>query len=227
MPPKSLGAKFQPQLPNPLPPIRRFRAHEIAEWAGDAEHIVFDFGKVLIDIEPRRSAEAFTALGARPSFTVGELGYQKHNAYQAVETDEITSSEFQNAFRQHLRYAAADSSIDTAWNALLLNLQPWLMGQLRMLGQTYQLHILSNTNRIHIQEVQRRMGLRSYAEFSRCFQTIFYSYDLKLRKPDQAIYQAVDRALGVKDPSTVFFLDDNLANIEAALQHGWKAKQFI
>jgi putative hydrolase of the HAD superfamily len=224
---KDLGAKFQPQLPNPLPPIRRFRAHEIAEWARDADHIVFDFGKVLIDIEPRRSAEAFTALGARPSFTVGELGYQKINAYQAVETDAITSSEFRNAFRQHLRYAAVDSSINNAWNALLLDLQPWLMGQLRMLQKNYRLHVLSNTNRIHIQEVQRRMGLRGYAEFTRCFEHVFYSYDLNLRKPDPNIYQTVDRSLGVKDPAKVFFLDDNAANVEAALQHGWKAKQFI
>jgi hypothetical protein len=105
---------FTPALPAPLPPIRRFRAHEIAEWAGDARHIVLDFGKVLIDIEPRLSAEAFTALGARPTFTVGELGYQTHNAYQAIETDAITSAEFRGAFRQHLRYAAADSSIDHA-----------------------------------------------------------------------------------------------------------------
>ena len=119
---------FTSALPAPLPPIRRFRAHEIAEWAGDARHIVLDFGKVLIDIEPRLSAEAFTAFGARPTFTVGELGYQTHNAYQAIETDAITSAEFRGAFRQHLRYAAADSSIDHAWNALLLDLQPWLIG---------------------------------------------------------------------------------------------------
>jgi hypothetical protein len=65
---------FTPALPAPLPPIRRFRAHEIAEWAGDARHIVLDFGKVLIDIEPRLSAEAFTALGARPTFYRGRAG---------------------------------------------------------------------------------------------------------------------------------------------------------
>jgi|DEB0MinimDraft_10_1074344.scaffolds.fasta_scaffold01088_4 FMN phosphatase YigB (HAD superfamily) len=227
MPLKNLGAKFQPQLPDPLPPIRRFRAHEIAEWAGDARHIVLDFGKVLIDIEPRLSAEAFTSLGARPSFTVGELGYQKHNAYQAIETGAITSSEFRNAFRQHLRYAAADSSIDGAWNALLMDLQPWLIGQLHTLGQQYELHVLSNTNQIHIDEVKRRMGIRGYAEFTRCFKNVFYSYDLGLRKPDPSIYQTVDRLIGVQDPAQVFFLDDNAANVEAALQHGWKAQQFI
>jgi hypothetical protein len=57
-----------------------------------------DFGKVLIDIEPRLSGEAFHALGARPSFTVGELGYQKHNAYQAIETGAISPAEFRQAF---------------------------------------------------------------------------------------------------------------------------------
>jgi len=218
---------FTPVLPSPLPPIRRFRASEIAAWAGDVQHIVLDFGKVLIDIEPRLSAEAFIALGARPSFTVGELGYQTQNAYRAIETDAITSAEFREAFRQHLRYAAADSSIDGAWNALLMDLQPWLIGQLRALGQKYELHILSNTNRIHIDEVKSRLGLRGYAEFTRCFRNVFYSYDLGLRKPDPSIYQTVDHLLGVQDPAQVFFLDDNAANIEAALQHGWKAQQFI
>jgi len=218
---------FSAELPASLPPIRRFRAHEIAEWAGDAEHIVFDFGKVLIDIEPRLSGEAFHALGARPSFTVGELGYQKHNAYQAIETGAISPAEFRQAFRQHLRYAALDSSIDAAWNALLLDLQPWLIGPLHRLGKDYHLHVLSNTNRIHIDEVKRRLGLRAYAEFTRCFQNVFYSYDLGLRKPDPSIYQTVDRLVGIKDPSRVFFLDDNAANVEAALQHGWKARQFI
>ena len=218
---------FSAELPASLPPIRRFRAHEIAEWAGDAEHIVFDFGKVLIDIEPRLSGEAFHALGARPSFTVGELGYQKHNAYQAIETGAISPAELRQAFRQHLRYAALDSSIDAAWNALLLDLQPWLIGPLHRLGKDYHLHVLSNTNRIHIDEVKRRLGLRAYAEFTRCFQNVFYSYELGLRKPDPSIYQAVDRHLGIKDASQVFFLDDNAANVEAALQHGWKAKQFI
>ena len=218
---------FSAELPASLPPIRRFRAHEIAEWAGDAEHIVFDFGKVLIDIEPRLSGEAFHALGARPSFTVGELGYQKHNAYQAIETGAISPAEFRQAFRQHLRYAALDSSIDAAWNALLLDLQPWLIGPLHRLGKDYHLHVLSNTNRIHIDEVRRRLGLRAYAEFTRCFQNVFYSYDLGLRKPDPSIYQTVDRLVGIKDPSRVFFLDDNAANVEAALQHGWKARQFI
>ncbi len=218
---------FSAELPASLPPIRRFRAHEIAEWAGDAEHIVFDFGKVLIDIEPRLSGEAFHALGARPSFTVGELGYQKHNAYQAIETGAISPAEFRQAFRQHLRYAALDSSIDAAWNALLLDLQPWLIGPLHRLGKDYHLHVLSNTNRIHIDEVKRRLGLRAYAEFTRCFQNVFYSYELGLRKPDPSIYQTVDRLVGIKDPSRVFFLDDNAANVEAALQHGWKARQFI
>lgn len=218
---------FSAELPASLPPIRRFRAHEIAEWAGDAEHIVFDFGKVLIDIEPRLSGEAFIALGARPSFTVGELGYQKHNAYQAIETGAISPAEFRQAFRQHLRYAALDSSIDAAWNALLLDLQPWLIGPLHRLGKDCHLHVLSNTNRIHIDEVKRRLGLRAYAEFTRCFQNVFYSYDLGLRKPDPSIYQTVDRLVGIKDPSRVFFLDDNAANVEAALQHGWKARQFI
>jgi glucose-1-phosphatase len=219
--------KFHPALPEHLPPIRRFRASEMAEWAGKAEHIVFDFGKVLIDIEPQRSAEAFISLGAKSSFTIGALGYQNHNAYQAVETGALSSSEFRDAFRQHLRHAASDRSLDHAWNALLLGFQPWLIGQLHQLAKDYRLQVLSNTNRIHMDEVKRRLGPRGYGEFTRCFEHVFYSYDLGLRKPDPAIYRAVDQKLGVKDPSTVFFVDDNADNVAAAIAHGWQARVFV
>ena len=74
--------------------------------------------------------------------------------------------------------------------------------------------------------MRQRLGLRGYAEFERCFERVFYSYDMGLRKPDAAIYAAVDRELGVTDPGDVLFVDDNAANIASASAHGWHTLLF-
>jgi HAD superfamily hydrolase (TIGR01509 family) len=42
-----------------------------------------------------------------------------------------------------------------------------------------------------------------------------------LRKPDPAIYAAVDRELGIASPAEVLFVDDNAANSASAAKHGW------
>jgi putative hydrolase of the HAD superfamily len=83
------------------------------------------------------------------------------------------------------------------------------------------LALLSNTNPIHIDEVRRRLGPFGYGEFARCFERIFYSYEMGLRKPDPAIYAAVDHELGIANPAEVLFIDDNAANIASAAKHGW------
>ena len=55
-----------------------------------------------------------------------------------------------------------------------------------------------------------------YEAFERCFERAFYSFDMGLRKPDPAIYAAVDRELGITSPAEVLFVDDNAANIASA-----------
>jgi 2-haloacid dehalogenase len=48
-----------------------------------------------------------------------------------------------------------------------------------------------------------------------------------LRKPDPAIYAAVDRELGITSPSDVLFVDDNAANIASAEAYGWRTMHFV
>jgi 2-haloacid dehalogenase len=48
-----------------------------------------------------------------------------------------------------------------------------------------------------------------------------------LRKPDPAIYAAVDRELGITSPSDVLFVDDNAANIASAEAYGWRTMLFV
>ena len=199
--------------------MRLLKTSELTSHPGG--WIVFDFGNVLIEIDPPRSVEAFQTLGAPADLQLDA------NFFHDVETGTLNSAGFRDALRRHLRWAAADSSIDRAWNELLLEVPPRTIAKLHQLRtKGYKLALLSNTNPIHIDEVRRRLGLRGYAEFERCFERVFYSFDMGLRKPDPAIYAAVDRELGITSPSDVLFVDDNAANIASAAAYGWRTMLF-
>ena len=200
--------------------MRRLKTSELASHQGS--WLIFDFGNVLIEIDPARSIEAFQTLGAQADLHLDA------NFFHDFETAAIKAAEFRRALRSQLRWASADSSIDRAWNALLLEIPPKTLHVLRSLrAQGYQLALLSNTNPIHIDEVRRRLGPFGFGEFARCFERIFYSYEMGLRKPDPAIYAAVDRELGITSPAEVLFIDDNAANIASAAAYGWRTLHFI
>lgn len=52
----------------------------------------------------------------------------------------------------------------------------------------------------------------------------FASHELGLRKPDAAIYEAVEQAMGV-EPGGIVFFDDLEDNVQAARSRGWQAIQ--
>ncbi|WP_433802639.1 HAD-IA family hydrolase [Actinomycetospora sp. CA-084318] len=60
------------------------------------------------------------------------------------------------------------------------------------------------------------------ADWSRGFETLVFSAEVGLVKPDPAVYAAADHAYGTTPDECVFF-DDRPRNVEAARVHGWTA----
>ena len=58
-----------------------------------------------------------------------------------------------------------------------------------------------------------------------CLEPMFFSSDLHLFKPSAEAFAAVEAALGLP-PETILFIDDTLANVEAARSRGWDAIHF-
>lgn len=79
------------------------------------------------------------------------------------------------------------------------------------------LGILSNSMDGARREESRRYGFPDQAD------VIVYSHEVGLAKPDPAIYALTTDRLGVR-PEEVAFLDDNPANVDAALAHGWRSR---
>lgn len=68
------------------------------------------------------------------------------------------------------------------------------------------------------------MAERAYP-FLRDFDARFVSAELRLLKPDPAIYAAVEDGIGLP-PTTLFFIDDKAENVAAAAARGWQTHLF-
>ena len=98
-------------------------------------------------------------------------------------------------------------------------LMPDVCRLLPILKTQVKLILLSNTNDLHIRAVRKKTSILDE------FDDLVLSYEVKLRKPDEAIYY---KALSIAKnrPEECLFIDDLIENVEAARQIGIRAHQY-
>jgi HAD superfamily hydrolase (TIGR01509 family) len=101
------------------------------------------------------------------------------------------------------------------WNKLIVA-ETETVKLLSQLKQSYNVYLLSNTNRRHIKhEVTSRFSFQNNVTRA------FYSFDLNCRKPDENIYlKALELASAKAEES--LFIDDLKINLEVAKSLGMK-----
>jgi putative hydrolase of the HAD superfamily len=102
-----------------------------------------------------------------------------------------------------------------AWNYILKDFPKHRLDFLKHLRDQnkYKLFLLSNTNEMHIEYVQKNVSF--FGEFKSCFDGFYLSHEIGIRKPDQHIYDYVLKQNDL-NPHECLFIDDTRENIEAA-----------
>ncbi len=180
------------------------------------KNIIFDLGNVIIDIDVPRAAQSFAKLSGQKPEDVLEL-FSTSGLFGQFETGKLDAAGFRNYVRELLEYPGwEDAVVDTAWNALLLDIPPERIEMIQKLGKNYRLFLLSNTSSIHIEAVNQILEKATgVARLDDLFEKLFLSYEMGLMKPDPAIYEQVLQEAGLETSETLF-LDDNENNIIAA-----------
>lgn len=179
------------------------------------KHIIFDLGGVILNINYQLTSQAFKDLGAKD---FDQLYNQFHaNAlFEDLETGRVTPEEFLGKIKEHLPEGTTDEQIVDAWNAMLLDFPVARLQLLQQLRNHYDLFLLSNTNAIHLEALNRILekerGIPSLAVF---FDRSYYSHLIGYRKPEKEAYQVILDQNGLK-PEHTLFIDDTLPNIDAA-----------
>jgi glucose-1-phosphatase len=167
--------------------------------------IIFDLGGVLLNLDFKRSIDAFINLG-----------------FINVEK-EISSGEFRDELRKHAGLDISDEDIDRAWTAMLMDLHEENLEIMEKLKCSYRIFLLSNTNPIHIESLHSRNdNSKSYSGLVGLCEKAYYSYEVKMRKPDREIFDHVISDADL-DPGKTLFIDDSIPNIETAEDTGLQA----
>jgi putative hydrolase of the HAD superfamily len=176
------------------------------------KNILFDFGDIFVNLRKEATTQAFQQLGINP-FTP-ELA-QLNMAY---EMGAITELEFLSGFQK--QNPAVDLlAIRSAWNQIIGDFPLYRLEFLQMLKPNYRLFLLSNTDATHISYFEHQVGLSFSRDFYSCFEKVYFSYEMGLRKPDPVCFQTV-LARHELHPKHTLFIDDKKENTDAAAALG-------
>ncbi len=202
-------------------PISQSIIFAIKPLGMEIENIIFDFGGVILDIDPKLTVSEFQKLGCED---VERL--QSDEFYREIilkfEKGLVSSDEFRDRIRKFLNMKLTDEQINNAWNTLLSRLEKERIQTLEAVKKHYALYMLSNSNAIHydffVQDLKDHFG---YEDFDALFRKAYFSYKLHMHKPNTDIYHYVIRQENII-PEKTLFIDDRADNIEGAQKAGLK-----
>lgn len=189
---------------------------------GNIKNIIFDLGGVLVNIDYTLTTEAFKQLSPRLGSNIDAVYSANHNkdVFEALETGKITPETFRERLKQQLPPHITDTHIDNAWNAMLLNFPTERIELLKVLSKKYRIFLLSNTNAIHIAAFYDYMRKTNQLDtFLSVFEKIYYSHEIKMRKPTTEIFEYVLNENNLA-PQETLFIDDSKEHTEGAKQTG-------
>ena len=190
------------------------------------ETIIFDFGGVVLDIDPQITIKEFQKLGFKEVAKTQSKEFIE-DIIRKFERGIYTPEVFRKRLRAFLELDVSDQQLDDAWNALLYDIPAERIEILEQLKKNYKMLLLSNSNEIHYDLYVRDLQLRfGYREFDELFHKAYFSFDLHLSKPDPEIFEFIMYQHDL-DPSKTLFIDDNEMNIEAASKLGLRTYLLI
>lgn len=174
--------------------------------------IIFDFGDIFINLDKQATIDGLAKLG------LSEWNEDLNQLNLSFEKGQISRENFLLGFQKHIPNASLDE-IEAAWNAILLDFPLYRLEFLQKLSKKYRLFLLSNTDAIHIDTFERETGTSFYSDFYQCFEKVYFSFEMGMRKPDAEIFNFLinQHELSVKN---TLFVDDKKENTDAALTLG-------
>ena len=185
------------------------------------KNIIFDLGKVLLNLDFNASIVAFQKLGLKTDVLDNKQAYSDPVFYE-LEVGKVTPKEFCSRVRNILSNPnATDLQIEDAWFAMILDIPASRVKVVQELSKNYNVYLFSNTNQIHIDRLHRAFKAEHGIDFPSLFVKDYYSHEIHERKPDLSSYQKVIELSGI-NPEESIFIDDLEKNIIGAQQSGLK-----
>ena len=170
--------------------------------------IIFDFGDIFVNLEKETSIAEFKKLGLNgPNEELLAMNDQ-------FERGKISEQQFIEGFLKFIPDADI-LDIRKAWNSVIGEFPLYRLEFLQMLSHKYRLFLLTNTDAIHISRFEHMVGISFFSDFYQCFEKVYYSFEMGMRKPDSDIFNYILKKHDLS-PKRTLFVDDKKENTDAA-----------
>lgn len=186
------------------------------------KNIIFDLGGVILNIDYKKTENAFRELGVSDFDRIYSQSRQT-KLFDRFETGKISPEEFIDELRGLAQIQADDEQVINAWNAMLLDLPKSRLKLIESLKNDYRVLLFSNTNAIHYKAFQKLVREEYHPEgLSPFFHKVYFSHEVGLRKPNTAAFEYVLNENQLQAEETIF-IDDSEQHIEGAQKTGIRA----
>ncbi len=183
--------------------------------------LIFDMGGVLVDLDIEDCKRAFKEyLNYDKIDDIIDPCHQR-GIYGDLEEGKLTANEFRKIVLDDCSPDALVEDVDRAMYRILVGIAPYKAPLLQKLSESYDLYLLSNNNPICLprsSSLFREAGIPLEKIFKKCF----YSYEMKVLKPDEKFYKAVIEEIGLPSEQ-MLFIDDSQKNVDGAIAAGLPA----
>jgi len=180
---------------------------------------LFDFGNVFLNLDLNATKDELLKLG------LTEFNSSMILQNQLYEQGLVTTAEFIDFYKIYFPNASSET-LKNAWNKILLDFPLERLEFLEEFSKKHTCMLLSNINDMHLTYIKTNLGNEFYNRFINCFDKIYYSHLIHMRKPNKEIYEHVLLENDLK-ANQVFFIDDTKENIDAAKKLGYKTWHII
>jgi glucose-1-phosphatase len=189
------------------------------------KNIIFDLGGVIINIDYNKTINAFIKLGM--SNVTGVFSQASQNkTFDKLDKGEISNQEFYAKIKPLFPKPISEQEMETAWNAMLLDIPPRRIALLKELKKKYKLFLLSNTNDIHFPVFQTQLKKQEGLFLEDLFNNTYYSHKIGMRKPDKEVFQLILKENNIFGEETLF-IDDSEQHIVGAKKLGIKTLHLV
>jgi len=131
----------------------------------------------------------------------------------------MTSLEFFGSLKAFFHLQMSFDEFVTVWNDIFTENEE-VSGIVRSLRGNVRLGLVSNTNALHFDYIASRFPV------VHSFERWFLSHEVGFKKPAPEIYRkAIEWASA--EPEKLLFIDDSIANVEAAVSLGMEGLHFV
>ena len=175
--------------------------------------LLFDLGGVVIEIDFDRVLRHWEGISAL-AFDELKAKFHFDAAYEQHERGEIDATAYFVYLRNLLQLDGSNEEIAAGWNSIFVSDLPEVLTTITRAREYFPTYAFTNTNPTHLTAWQA-----GFPAIFHGFDKVFISYELGLRKPERAAFDAIAADIDIAHEHILFF-DDTHENIVGAKAAG-------